>query len=81
MVSETFSMPTGQPLSSEFQISNLLAKLYININQTKKSEQSLHQSVRNSPDNIWRFWARPFASSRVQGPELQCFLKVKEDLS
>ena len=33
-------MSLGQPLSPEFQISNFLAKLYINIYYIKKSEVS-----------------------------------------
>ena len=46
-------MPLGQPLRWEFQISNFVAKLYINIYDMKKiSEPSLQWLVRNSPDKI-----------------------------
>ena len=55
-------MPLGQPLSPGFKISNFFEKLYINIYNIKKLEQSLQWLVRNSPDKILAILGSPWAN-------------------
>ena len=57
-------MSLGQPLSPGFQIS--CKTIYQYLLYPKNPEESLLWLVRYSPDKFQWFWARPWASLRVQ---------------
>ena len=74
-------MPSCQPLSQGFHISNFLLKnLYIKIYHIKKQPLEWLHLVRNSPDKFWQFYTFPFMPHDDQKKCFDLFDRVEGEL-